>query len=328
DVCTNRGAQTWLLQVTAHAHLTKMAGNESCKPSFEGLIPFKYQGETFETYTRVYGELKDSNHTPVVALHGGPGLSHDYLRPLSDLSTNYGFPVIMYDQIGNAKSTHLKDKPETFWTIDLFIDELENILKHFGVSDDFHLLGHSWGGILGLEFEVRRKPKGLKKFVSASSLASTALWMRSTMELAQTLPQEVGEGLAVGMKDPKKYWEALQQFHAHYGCDVLSNRSLNNTWIPSFGCSENTVVAGNAHPWCLSWQNPQRLVYHRSYRLHLVRIPVFMINGRKDIAQDYVVRPLFDGITKVKWVTFENSSHMPLMEERERFMKLVSEFLL
>lgn len=62
-------------------------------------------------------------------------------------------------------------------------------------------------------------------------------------------------------------------------------------------------------------------------RLHLVRVPTFVINGRKDIAQDFVVKPFFDGIQKVKWVTFENSAHTPFFEEREKYMKLVGEFL-
>ncbi len=62
-------------------------------------------------------------------------------------------------------------------------------------------------------------------------------------------------------------------------------------------------------------------------RLHLVRAPTFVINGRKDISQDFVVAPFFERISKVKWVTFENSSHTPFWEERERFMQLVRDFL-
>ncbi|GBE89276.1 hypothetical protein SCP_1502840 [Sparassis crispa] len=62
-------------------------------------------------------------------------------------------------------------------------------------------------------------------------------------------------------------------------------------------------------------------------RLHLVRVPTFLINGRGDMAQDFVVAPFFQKISKVKWVTFENSSHTPFWEEREKFMKLVAEFL-
>jgi len=62
-------------------------------------------------------------------------------------------------------------------------------------------------------------------------------------------------------------------------------------------------------------------------RLHLVRPPTFIINGRMDIAQDFVVKPFFDKIPKVKWVTFENSSHTPFYEEPERYMAIVGEFL-
>ena len=62
-------------------------------------------------------------------------------------------------------------------------------------------------------------------------------------------------------------------------------------------------------------------------RLHLVRVPTLVINGRADIAQDFVCEPFFRKIQKVKWVTFELSSHFPVWEERERFMKLTSEFL-
>ena len=62
-------------------------------------------------------------------------------------------------------------------------------------------------------------------------------------------------------------------------------------------------------------------------RLHLVRVPTFVINGRKDISQDFVVAPFFEHIPKVKWVTFEQSSHTPFWEEREHYNKLVEEFL-
>ena len=63
-------------------------------------------------------------------------------------------------------------------------------------------------------------------------------------------------------------------------------------------------------------------------RLHLVRVPTFITNGRKDISQDFVVQPFFDKIQKVKWVTFENSSHSAFIEETDRYMKLASDFLL
>lgn len=62
-------------------------------------------------------------------------------------------------------------------------------------------------------------------------------------------------------------------------------------------------------------------------RLHLVAVPALVINGRKDIAQDFVVRPFFEKIQKVKWRTFESSSHTPMWEERDDFNKEVLAFL-
>lgn len=62
-------------------------------------------------------------------------------------------------------------------------------------------------------------------------------------------------------------------------------------------------------------------------RLNQFRVPAFVINGRADQAQDFVVAPFFQHIPKAKWVTFEKSSHMPFWEERERYMQLVGEFL-
>ncbi|TBU35936.1 proline iminopeptidase [Dichomitus squalens] len=286
-------------------------------PVTEGFIPFSYQGETYQTYYKVFGDLANRSNPPLIALHGGPGLSHDYLLPLSDLAET-GIPVILYDQVGNARSTHLPTKPREFWTIDLFIDELENVLSFFNVHDAFNLLGHSWGGIVAAEFEVRRQPAGLKRLVLTNSLASASLWGQSNVMLVQTFPKEVQEGLLGGMKDLKAYQSALKEFHAHYGCTVKPfpaemEYSLNRV----FGDDGDPTVAsaGILDDWTII------------ERLHLVRVPTFVINGRKDIAQDFVVAPFFHRIPQVKWVTFEQSSHTPFWEEREHYNKVVGEFL-
>lgn len=62
-------------------------------------------------------------------------------------------------------------------------------------------------------------------------------------------------------------------------------------------------------------------------RLHLIKVPTLVLHGRKDIAQEFVQVPFFQNISKVKWVTLENSSHMPHYEERERTIRLVADFL-
>lgn len=121
-------------------------------PLMEGTAPFKIPGnegiECF-TYYKIFGDIS-SGTPPVVVLHGGPGCGHEYLLTFATLWSKYGLPVVFYDQIGCASSTHL---PQTagdkeFWKESLFIAELNNLLDSLNLRDGpgFHLLGHSWGG--------------------------------------------------------------------------------------------------------------------------------------------------------------------------------------
>ena len=185
-----------------------------------GLIPFTYGGETFQTFYKTFGDLKNRTKNPLIVLHGGPGLVHDAYLPFSDLAVEASIPVILYDQLGNGHSTHLREKPPTFWTLDLFIDELVNLIAFFGIEDGFDLAGHSWGGILASEFEVRRQPAGLKHLILSDSLAASSLWNQSNMQLMQTFPADVQEGLRSGMKDPAKFYASLLVFHKAYGCTL------------------------------------------------------------------------------------------------------------
>jgi proline-specific peptidase len=238
-----RRAFTSVSNLLSRSHSTRA---KMTSPAFtEGKIDFKHEGETFQTYYKLFGDLKTATAPPLVGLHGGPGLTHNYLAPLADLATKFGIPVIIYDQLGNGLSTHLKEKPPTFWTVDLFIDELINLTNHFGIQDAYSLLGHSWGGILGSEFEVRRQPKGLKHLILSDSLAASSLWNKSNMELMQTFPASVQEGLGAGMKEPAKFWAALQEFHAVYGCTVKPvPEEFVYTMQQVFGPDGDPTVAG------------------------------------------------------------------------------------
>ena len=65
-------------------------------------------------------------------LHGGPGLSHHYVLPFKELHTRFNISVIFYDQIGIGESSH-PNVPAEFWTVDLFMDELDNVLERLGI---------------------------------------------------------------------------------------------------------------------------------------------------------------------------------------------------
>ena len=148
-------------------------------------------------------------------------MAHDYMLPISDLSLPgpHSRPVLFYDQIGNARSSHFKDKPREFFTVNLFVNELLNILEHLKVTK-YDLIGHSWGGMLAAEFETRVQPEGLKSIIFSNSLTATGLWGQSQMKLVSQMPdsKDILQLLGTGFGDPAKYRSGLEMLHASHGC--------------------------------------------------------------------------------------------------------------
>src|ERR1041385_4056100 len=103
----------------------------------EGRAPFR----DYETWYRVTGDL-GSRKPPVVVLHGGPGAAHNYVDAYR-LLAKQDRAVIHYDQLGCGNSTLLPDKGSDFWTPQLFVDELENLVDHLKQRAAFHVLGQS-----------------------------------------------------------------------------------------------------------------------------------------------------------------------------------------
>jgi proline-specific peptidase len=186
-------------------------------------INFTYQGETYKTWYTVVGDLK-SGRRPLVVLHGGPGAPSAYMHPHVELAKLYGMPVIMYDQIGCGKSTHLKDKPKEFFTVTFFMDELENVLSHLGIAESFDLLGHSWGGMLAADWASSRHPTGLNRLILTDSLASMELWEVSGNKLLSRFPKEFQDMLhkheREGTTDDPEYQEGMSKFNHKHICTI------------------------------------------------------------------------------------------------------------
>lgn len=149
-------------------------------PQFiHGSVPFTVSGETFKTCYRLAGDIKAGR--PLVAIHGGPGVPSNSMEPFAQLS-EFGIPVVLYDQFGCGESlpTDPSDvqrfeklaKDESVWTPSLFVEELENLVLRLEISEDFDLLGHSWGGLLAVQYVAERQPKGLKHIILANSTPS------------------------------------------------------------------------------------------------------------------------------------------------------------
>jgi proline-specific peptidase len=101
----------------------------------------------YRTWYYIVGNGEEPGKFPLLVLHGGPGASHDYLEPLEALA-NTGRRVIFYDQLGGGNSSHPHNP--SMWSVELFVEELGAVRKALSL-DRLHLLGQSWGGVLGME---------------------------------------------------------------------------------------------------------------------------------------------------------------------------------
>ena len=143
---------------------------------------------------------------------------------MEDIATKHEVPVIFYDQLGCGKSTHLPEKngDEAFWTVELFLAELANLITKLGISS-YSLLGHSWGGMLGAEHAVT-KPKGLTKLVLSNSPASMPDWIKAGNGLKAGLPEDLQQNLTKceeeNRTDAKEYEAAVEVFYRKHLCRV------------------------------------------------------------------------------------------------------------
>ena len=295
----------------------------------EGTVPFPPGGDEAETWYRVTGELRPGDTTapaPLVALHGGPGATHDYLLSLADLAD--GRAVIHYDQLGNGRSTHFPDRGADFWTVDLFVQELHNLVDALGIAKRHHVLGQSWGGFLAQEYAFTH-PEGLRSLVLADTAASFPDFVAECNRLRELLPPEVEATLRrheeAGTTDDPEYEAACEVFYRRHLCrlDPWPEEVVSAfEWIqrdPTVyhtmnGPSEFHVIGS-----IRDWQSKDRLGE--------IDVQTLLVSGRHDEATPALQETLLAGIAGSEWVCFEESAHLPHVEERERFMQVVGDWL-
>ncbi|KAF8193022.1 Alpha/Beta hydrolase protein [Pholiota molesta] len=258
--------------------------------------------------------------TPVVALHGGPGMTHHYMLPHEILfkEGNVVFivtsiPVVFYEQIGNRESSHIKDKPNDSWISELFMDEVDNLLKHLGIYDNSDLLGSFVG-----------------RLIIANSPASVSLFVVGTNALLEKFPPEFVKNVrrleAEGKTSSPEYQQSVMQFYAKHVCTT-------NPWPQGLIDSFNAVE-----------KNPT--VYHTMFGpsefnitgtlkdwsivdiLHKIPYTTLLVGAPLDEVQESACSPFFFNIPKVKWVDIPTGTHLAMYEDPDRYFDVLQKFLL
>jgi L-proline amide hydrolase len=289
-------------------------------PVQEGTIAFR----GYETWYRIVGAGEEPGKLPLLCLHGGPGVPHDYLESLEAMAAT-GRRVIFYDQLGCGNSTHV-DNP-ALWTVDLFVEEVDVVRKALGL-ERIHLLGQSWGGMLTMQYMLTQ-PKGIASITIASSPSSIPMWLAEANRLRRELPEDVQEALTrnevAGTTESAEYLAAMQVFYDRYVCRVVPNPpyaqrafAKMGEWPQVYhtmnGPSEFHVI-GVIKDWDVT------------ARLGEINTPALITTGRYDEATPLIGETVHKGIRGSKWVVFEESAHLAHAEEPERYMAVLADFL-
>lgn len=275
-----------------------------------------YRG--YRTWYRVVGDLVAA--TPLLALHGGPGSTHNYFAPLERLAPER--PVVLYDQIGCGSS----DRPTDIkWSVDVFREEVAAVRDQLGL-ERIHLLGTSWGGMLALE-HVLSGASGIVSLILSSTLASVDQWAAEQMVLRNALPAEVVDVLdrheRAGTYDDPEYERAIEvYFDRHFYRGSQPREELER------------MAAGRAPDVYHAMQGPNEWTVTGALkgwdvraRLAEINIPTLVIRGRHDMCTDAIAATLANGIRGAREVILEESSHTPALEESEKYLEAISNFM-
>jgi L-proline amide hydrolase len=281
----------------------------------EGYVEFR----GYRTWYRFVGDL-NTPVTPLLALHGGPGSTHNYFAPLEGLAAER--PVVLYDQIGCGKS----DRPDDIeWSVDVFRDEVGAVRDQLGL-ERIHLLGTSWGGMLAQE-HVLAGAQGIVTLTLSSTLANLALWNEEQLRLRDALPPDVIEVLdrheRAGTYDDPEYEEAMEAYfdrHFYRGpkpraeLDAMAAQKATDVYRAMQGPNEWTTTGA-----LKGWDTRERL--------REIDAPTLVVRGRYDMCTEPIAAELVKGIPGAHEVVLEHSSHTPVLEETDRYLEVVGEFL-
>ena len=286
----------------------------------EGYMPFL----NYKVYYRIVGD-SNSKKKPLLLLHGGPGSTHNYFEVLDKLSVLDNRMIISYDQLGCGNS-YLEGHKE-LWNLKTWIDELKAIREHLHL-DELHILGQSWGGMLEIAYISDEKPKGIKSVILSSTLSSSQLWGKEQHRRIKYLSKEDQEAIEkaekTGNYDTKEYADANDHFmkrHCNYEvnentpeCLTRAKKPGKEAYVTAWGPNEFTPI-GNLKD------------FDYTEKLKEWNLPSLIISGTNDLCSPLVAKTMYDNIKGSRWELFEDSRHCVFVDQNEKYIKLLIEWL-
>jgi len=260
----------------------------------------------------------------MLTLHGGPGLTHEYLECFEDFLPQEGIEFYYYDQLGSTYSDQPKD--ESLWTVDRFCDEVEQVRVALEL-DDFYLYGHSWGGVLGIEYALKYQ-RHLKALIISNMTASNGSYEKYINKLRQKFPLRIRKILekyeAKGEYNAPEYQEAMHKyFYMKHMCRLepwpesfaRANQHTNTGVFNTIHGPDEFVTTGTAKDWD-RWDGLQR-----------IKVPTLLVVGRYDTMSVQDIQKMGRLIPNSRVVVCRNGSHLCMYDDQQAYFRELLEFI-
>ena len=267
----------------------------------------------------------------LLLLHGGPGATHEYFEAADSYFPAAGIEYYYYDQLGSAFS----DQPDdlSLWDLPRFVEEVEQVRQALGLDhENFYLLGHSWGGLLGIEYALKYQSH-LKGLIVSDMMASVPTYNKYAHDvLMPAMDQKVlAEILAFeksGDTENPRYMELLSQ--NFYDQHVL--RMPADQWpdpvVRGFGKLNRKVYVLMQGPSEMGVGGPAALAkWDRSADLRRITVPTLVVGARYDTMDPKYMEWMSRQFPHGKYLYCPNGSHMSMYDDQETWFSGVIGFL-
>lgn len=288
------------------------------------MIPIETPKGTYNVWTKRIG---NNPRIKLLLLHGGPGGTHEAFESFESFMPAEGIEMIEYDQLDSYYSDQPNDS--SLWTTERFVEEVEQVRKALGAdSSNFYVLGHSWGGILAMEYALKYQ-QHIKGLIISNMMSDVPAYGKYAQEvLAKQMDPKVLDTIrgleAKGDYGNPKYMELLTtHFYNQHVCRIVPNpepvtrmfKHLNpNIYITMQGPSE-FGVAGRLVNW------------DRSKDLPKIKVPTLVIGAMHDTMDPEHMKWMATQVQNGRSLICPNGSHCAMWDDQETYFKGLISFI-
>ena len=314
--CNNQNKTT---EVAASEDLYKEVQTGGIK-----VIPIETPKGNFNIWTKSIG---NNPRIKLLLLNGGPGATHEYFECFESFLLPENVELIYYDQLGCGLSDNPKDT--TMWDLGRFVEEVEQVRKALNLNkDNFYLLGHSWGGILAMQYALKYQDN-LKGLIISNMMSSCPAYGKYAQEvLAPQFDQKILDTIrqieAKGDFANPKYMELLMpNFYAKHICRLeqwpepvtRSFGKMNQSLYVTMQGPSEFGIAGNLINWDVSKELPK------------IKIPTLTIGGKHDTMDPEHMKWMSTQVQNGRNITCPNGSHMSMYDDQKNYFPGLIQFI-